>query len=238
MSGLICVAGGKGAAGASTVAIALALASGPERSVTLVDADPDGGALAARFGVASTPGLVSLSAAARHGFRPDLIGPHTQHIRSGVELIAGPPSAEQLSSALGGLGRPFAQALAAIDAIADVGRWQLRSPATDLVREAVATVLVIRPSLEGVAHARCQVVDLQRICRRVEVAIVGDQPYGANEVADALAVDQVTMVPCDRRGAALLGTEPVSGRWGNRSPLMRAMRALALDFESSELVAP
>ena len=238
MSGLICVAGGKGAPGASTVALALALASGPERTVTLVDADPDGGALAARLGVAATPGLVSLSAAARHGFRPDLVGLHTQHIRPGVELIAGPPSAEQMSTALGGLGCPFAEALAAIDASADVGRWQLRSPATDLVREAVATVLVIRPSLEGVAHARSQVVDLQQICRRVEVAIVGDQPYGANEVADALAVDHVTMVPFDRRGAALLGTEPVSGRWGNRSPLMRAIRALALGLESRELVTP
>ena len=91
MSGLICVAGGKGAPGASTVALALALASGPERSVTLVDGDPDGGALAARLGVAATPGLVSLSAAARHGFRPELIGLHTQHIRPGVEFIAGNP---------------------------------------------------------------------------------------------------------------------------------------------------
>ena len=136
------------------------------------------------------------------------------------------------------MGRPFAEALAAIDAVADVGRWQLRSPATDLVREAVATVLVIQPSLVGVAHARSQVVDLQRICRRVEVACVGDRPYGADEVADALAVDHVTVVPCDRRGAALLGTEPVSGRWGNRAPLMRAMRALALDLESRELVTP
>ena len=58
MSGLICVVGGKGAPGASTVALALALASGRERSVTLVDADPDGGALAARLGFAATPGLV------------------------------------------------------------------------------------------------------------------------------------------------------------------------------------
>lgn len=238
MSGLICVAGGKGAAGASTVAIALALASVPERSVTLVDADPDGGALAARLGVAATPGLVSLSAAARHGFRPDLIGLHTQQIRPGIELVAGPPSAEQICSALGGLGQPFAEALAAIDAVADVGRWQLHSPATDLAREAIATVLVIQPSLEGVAHARSQVVDLQRICRRIEVACVGDRPYGANEVADALDVDHVTVVPYDRRGAELLGTEPVSGRWGNRSSLMRAMRALALDLESQELVTP
>ena len=237
MSGLICVAGSKGAPGASTVALALALASSSERPVTLVDADPDGGALAARLGVAATPGLVSLSAAARHGFRPDLIGLHTQQIRPGLELIVSPPSSEQICSALAGVGRPFAEALAAIDAIADVGRWQLRSPATDLVREAIATVLVIQPSLDGVAHARSQVVDLQRICRRVEVACVGDRPYGANEVADALAVDHVTVVPFDRRGAALLGSGDASHRWVNRSQLIRAIRALAVDLEAREEVA-
>lgn len=237
MSGLICVAGGKGAPGATTVALALAFALGAERSITLVDADPDGGGLGARLGLVSTPGLVSLSAAARHGFHSDLVDLHTQQIRQGVGLLAGPSSSEQMSSALGGLGQPFAEALAATDSIADVGRWQLRSASTDLVRAAAATVLVIQPSLEGVAHARFQVVDLQRVCRRVEVACVGDQPYGASEVAEALDVDRITVVPADRRGAALVGSGAASDRWVSRSPLLRAMRALAVDLEAREEVA-
>ena len=210
MSGLICVAGGKGAPGASTVALALALASGPERTVTLVDADPDGGALAARLGVAATPGLVSLSAAARHGFRPDLVGLHTQHIRPGVELIASPPSAEQICSALAGVGRPFAEALAAIDAVADVGRWQLRSPATELVREAVATHAGEHVQFE---HAHAEVMRLHehlgvepgRCCDGVGVDGCG---HGAEAtpsarcgaapavcgVASTERLDQVTMI--------------------------------------------
>jgi len=59
MSGLICIAGGKGSPGATTLALALAL-SDPE-PVTLVDADPDGGDLAAWLGLSATPGFVSLA---------------------------------------------------------------------------------------------------------------------------------------------------------------------------------
>lgn len=124
-----------------------------------------------------------------------------------------------------------------MNAIADVGRWQLRSPASDLVREAVATVLVIKPSLDGVAHARSQVADLQRICRRVEVACVGDRPYGADEVADALAVDHVTVTlgPPGRRVARYRtrlrqAGESVSADAGDAGPRTRP--------RSRELVTP
>ena len=237
MSGLICVAGGKGAPGASTVALALALAAGSDRQVTLVDADPDGGGLAARLGTPSTPGLVSMSAAARHGFHQDLIDRHTQALTRSVALLLAPPSCEQTSGALVGLGRPFAQALAARVSIADVGRGRPRSPATDLLDEADAALLVIHPTLEGVAHARSQLHDLQQMCRQVNVVCVGDRPYGAGEVADALEVDAVTVVPADRRGATMLGSGGASQRWVNRSPLMRSIRALSTQLVTPEPVA-
>lgn len=237
MSSLICVAGGKGAPGASTVALALALAAGSDRQVTLLDADPDGGGLAARLGTPSTPGLVSMSAAARHGFHPDLIDDHTQALTNSVALLLAPPSCEQTSGALASLGRPFAEALATRASIADVGRWRLRSPAFDLVSTADAALLVIHPTVEGVAHARSQLDDLQQMCRKVSVACVGDRPYRADEVADALVVDAVTVVPADRRGATMLGSGGASQRWVNRSPLMRSMRALSIQLVTPEPVA-
>ena len=237
MSSLICVAGGKGAPGASTVALALALAAGSDRQVTLVDADPDGGGLAARLGASSTPGLVSMSAAGRHGFHPDLIDHHTQALTNSVALLLAPPSCEQTSGALANLGRPFTEALATRASIADVGRWRLRSPASDLVSTADAALLVIHPTLEGVAHARSQLDDLQQVCEQVSVVCVGDRPYGAAEVADALEVDAVAVVPADRRGATLIGSGGVSERWVNRSPLMRSMRALSTHLLTQEPAA-
>jgi len=237
MSGLICVAGGKGAPGASTVALALALATGSDRPVTLIDADPDGGGLAARLGAPSTPGLVSMSAAARHGFQPDLIDHHIQALTNSVTLLLAPTSAEQTSSALAGLGRPFAEALASRVAIADVGRRRPRSPATALVGEAGVTVLVIHPTLEGVAHARSQLDDLRRTCGSISIVCVGDHPYGPGDVAEALAVDDVSVVPVDRRGSMLLGSGAASDRWVNRSPLMRSIRALSSRLLTSEVVA-
>ena len=58
MSRLICVAGGKGAPGATTLALAMALTCA--EAVTLVDADPDGGDVAPLIGLPSSPGLVTL----------------------------------------------------------------------------------------------------------------------------------------------------------------------------------
>ena len=241
MSGLICIAGGKGAPGATTLAIALAASSvasfDSDRAVTLIDADPDGGDMASRLGVTSTPGLVTLAAATRHGFDPRDLLPHTQLVAPNLRLLASPSSTEQAGSSLGKLGRPFASMVAASDAIADVGRWRLRSSAADLVAEADVTILVIHPTVSGVAHARYQLDDLLNACRSVEVVCAGDRPYAPDEVASALGVESVFALPVDRRSAELVGKTAATDRWLRRSALVRSVAALRLTISSDEMVA-
>ena len=93
MSGLICIASGKGSPGATTLALALAI-SDPEL-VTLVDADPDGGDLAAWLGISATPGLVSLAAAVRHSFAGGEFERHVQQVQTGIQLLGSPSSPER-----------------------------------------------------------------------------------------------------------------------------------------------
>lgn len=226
MSGLICVTGSKGAPGATTLAVALAFTAPAGTGPTvLVDADPDGGDLAALFGVGADPGLVSLAAACRHRLAGDELDRHLQPLGGRVGLLAAPPGAEQVSSALTGLGHSLAGALTGSVAVADLGRWRPTTPAVDLVRAATAAVLVVHPSVAGVAHARAVFADLCSRCARVVVATRGEHPYGAGEVADALGATAVIAVPTDRSGVSML-TTGTGGRWWRRSALARTAGSL------------
>jgi hypothetical protein len=226
VSGLICVTGSKGAPGATTLAVALAFTApaGPGPAV-LVDSDPDGGDLAALFGVGADPGLVSLAAACRHRLAADELDRHLQPLGGRIGLLAAPPGAEQVSTALTGLGHSLADALTGSVAVADLGRWRPTTPAVDLVRAATTTVLVVHPSFAGVAHARAALADLSGRCARVVVATRGEHPYGTGEVADALGANAVVAVPTDRSGVSML-TAGTGGRWWRRSALARTAGSL------------
>ena len=240
MSGLVCVTGAKGSPGATTLAVALASSVPPEVGrVLLIDADPDGGDLAALLGGATNPGLVSLAAATRHRFALEEVERHAQPIGERIALLAAPPSPDQSASTLTSLGRGFAESLTSTSAVADLGRWRPNSPAAELVRAAAATVLVVRPTVAGVAHARSVFDDLNTRCRRVVVATRGERPYGPEEVAAALGAQSAVFVPVDRAAVSVLA----GGRWARRSPLGRTSRALgdslglAVSFNSPVEVA-
>ncbi|MGH3603225.1 MAG: chromosome partitioning protein, partial [Pseudonocardiaceae bacterium] len=68
----------KGSPGVTTFCVALAAQWSAHTRCVLLECDPSGGDLATRFSLASSPGLVSLAAAARRGSGPDMLGRHTQ----------------------------------------------------------------------------------------------------------------------------------------------------------------
>ena len=230
MTGLVCVAAGPGAPGATTVALAAALTA-ECGSALLVDADGDGGSLAAHLGAATTPGLVTLAAATRHSYSGSELKRHIQPVTGEVGLLAAPSNPEQVSAALIALGRPFAESLTAHTAVADVGRWRPDNPAECLVGVADATVLAVRPTLAGVASARWSYRDLSARCAHVVVATRGERPYGPDEVAAAVGCppSDVVVLPVDRAGASLI-TNSVSSRWLRRAALACTIRAMALEL--------
>lgn len=236
MSGLVCVAGGKGSPGVTTLALMLTRLDERGAGVVLVDADPDGGDLAPLLGVSTNPGLVTLAAAARRGFDASELDRHLQPVGPSMRLLAGPSSAEQSAAALSALGSRFAESLSSIGAVADVGRWRPGSATCDLLRAADVVVLVVHPTVAGVSHARFQFQDLSSRCRRVVVACRGERPYGPDEVADAIGCESVTVLPVDRVGASMVDIRR-SQRWLRRSPLARSAGVLARRLGSVEEVA-
>ena len=163
---LLAVGSDKGSPGVTTTALTLA-AVWPRRAV-FAELDPFGGDVAFRLrgprGVPLSPrtGLLSLAAGIRRGARHEQVFEHTQRLDGGLEVLLGPPQAEQVSD-LDGLWGPLGQLLAGIpgvDVIADCGRLYSRTPVLDLLGYSGGVLLVTRPAIDAVAHLRARVSTL------------------------------------------------------------------------------
>jgi cellulose biosynthesis protein BcsQ len=240
---LIALASAKGTPGATTAAVALG-AVWPRRAL-VVEADPAGGDLAARFHLPSEPNLLSLGTVARRG---DLgaadVWAHAQQLPRGLEVLAGVRAAEQ-ARALGRLWSLLPGALSELDAdaLVDCGRLTPGSVTEDLIRAADLVLLVSRPTVEAVLHLGYRLEALGRIGVTAEVVLVGERPFSRAKVQDALATNGIAaqirgVLADDARAAGMLGGQPGRERWLERvSPLIRSARGLAADLAGS-LPAP
>ncbi|MEW6477437.1 MAG: hypothetical protein AB1679_34730 [Actinomycetota bacterium] len=214
--------------GSTTTAVALA-ASWP-RDVLLVEADPSGGDVAARAGLALVPGLVSLGAAARgEGLTGEAVLSHAQQLGGVVPVVVAPPGAGPARGALAALEEQLAGTLGTLgseDVIVDVGRIE-PADGSPWLRAAGLVVLVARPDAAGVAHLAALLDWVSEAAVRVAVVMIGAQPYGPAEVADALGMEVAGALAFDPKGAAALGSGVVRGYLAERSPLRRSARTLA-----------
>jgi MinD-like ATPase involved in chromosome partitioning or flagellar assembly len=236
---VIALASAKGAPGVTTAAVALG-AVWPRRAL-VVEADPAGGDLAARFQLPSEPNLLSLGTVARRG---DLaaadVWAHVQQLPRGLEVLTGVRAAEQ-TRALGRLWALLAGALGELDAdaLVDCGRLTPGTVAEELLRAADLVLLVCRPTVEGVLHLGYRLEALRRIGIAAEMILVGERPFDRARVQDALAANGVTarvrgVLADDPRGAGMLAGQPGRERWLERvSPLIRSARGLADDLAGS-----
>lgn len=225
---LICLASAHGAPGVTTAAVALAGVWPEDRRRVLVEADPFGGVVAARLGLADTPGLVSLAAVARHGFNTEMIWHHSQQIPGGLAALVGPPSADQAHAVIRDLATPLAAwagSVDDIDLIVDCGRLTPSAPHTELLRRADRVLILARPSVDQLRPAFHRRGALGGIGIDADLVLVGDTPYGPAEVESGLGVKVAGMLAWDPpTAAALAGT----GRSGDlaRSVLVRSASTL------------
>jgi hypothetical protein len=239
---LIALAADKGAPGVTTAAVALG-AVWP-RPVLVAECDLAGGDLVYRLpgeeGMLNpAKGLLSLAATARKGLRPEQIGPHSQRLSGGLDVLVGVGNAEQalgLTWLWSPLGRSFA-IIPGIDVIADCGRLGAASPITDLLREADMVVLLTHASLEHVAHLRERITalsaDLPKQRAQIGVVVIADPRGYRGSISEVERVIAQSKLPAivlgglayDPKGAAML-----RGQWGGRldkSLLIRSARELA-----------
>lgn len=207
----------------------LACASVWPGRVLLVEASEDGGALAARFGLPVEPGLTTLAAASRHttnGEGPSgLLAEHVQPL-PGTDRIAaliGPTSTEPaqalLRTAAGRLAGMLDQADR--DVLIDAGRLPTTPLAGPLLESADQLVLVVRPRVEELTALAHRMQLLTSLGPSPVVLLVGERPYGPDEVADTLGVPVVGVLAHDPGAADALAAAGSDRRLA-RSALLRS----------------
>ncbi|MCK2239761.1 MULTISPECIES: chromosome partitioning protein [unclassified Crossiella] len=206
---LLAICSLKGSPGATTLAAALGARWPAGQNPILVEADPAGGDLMARFRLADAPSLVTLAVAARRSTDLGLLARHTQRLPGGLRAVIGPVGAEQSRSALsvlafGGLStlrRAADQPDTTV--IADCGRVDPDSPALPIIRNSDAMLLVARPHDDELAHVALKLREVQRWSRRPCFVLIGDG-YPTRAVSQALRIPVLGRVPRDDKGAAVL----------------------------------
>lgn len=200
------------------------------RDVLVVEADPDGGVLAARFDeLRADRTLTDVAVDVRRGFDLERVRSSARSVWGGVAVVAAPPSAEQTQCALTTAGDRLAAGLAAadVDVLIDLGRLTSRSPALSLARRGVVTVMVSPPTFEAVAALRARVPELRSQGCHVGLVTVGDRPYDPVEVASAAGAPLLGVLPSDPRAAEPFAGGHGNDRWVRRSLLWRAAGDLA-----------
>ena len=224
---LLVLGSAKASPGVTTAALALAATWPADRCVQVVEADPDGGVLAARQGLSSEPGLATLAVSSRRSLGAEDLAAHLQVPEgSDVRLLVAPPAAEQSRRALGLAAGPLAAVVARpsdTDTIVDVGRMRPESVAGPLIEAADAVLLVARPRVDELQQLPARLRALRPTLARVGILLVGDEPYPPAEVAVALDVEVVAVLAHDPRAAEALRGQ---GRAGSlrRSSLLRSVR--------------
>jgi hypothetical protein len=232
------VASCSGAPGATTVALALTRAfPGLEgRPRLLVEADPSGGVLAARFerDLRLDVDLSHLTVALKHEWDRDSVLACGRELWPGVHVVVGPPAGSRARAALAVRPDQVAACLAGADAdvIADLGRLDVSSPALALARRCVEVVFVGRSRVEDALSLRAVIEELADVRVAASLLLVRDRDRsGRNpsplEVADMVGVPLVGVLPVDRRSASVFSGGAGGGRRLEKSAWWGTVRAVA-----------
>jgi hypothetical protein len=146
-----------------------------------------------------------------------------------VPVVVGPPSADHAHAVL----RDLAPYLAAwcrdnpgVDVIADCGRLGPGAPNLELVLRADAALVLTRPTADQLRPAAYRARSLEATGAPVRLLLIGDIPYGPEEVATTLQLGVTGVMAWDPQAAEVLG-----GGGGlrdvGRSVLARSAAALA-----------
>jgi hypothetical protein len=240
----------KGAPGLTTAACLVGAVWPADRRVMVVECDPAGGDLAARFGLSAQLGWTSFLTAVRRGGSGAPVMPHLQQLPGGVDVLVGTQALDTVAGE-----RPPAVLIKSlssdssldegseggIDVLADAGRirvdgssdggWLDRADVVAVfLRTDAASVLRLREHADSLRH-RCG--------RRVGLVLVGGGPHRADEVEEFVGIPVIGALPHDP-GAAAVASGEVSGRRRlARSALVTCARRLAEELLAcSEHSAP
>jgi hypothetical protein len=236
----------KGAPGVTTAALALTSAWPVHRRAVLVEADPAGGDIAARFGISPDPGLASLATGLRHEHSSGVGGTLTQHaqeLSGGVRLLVEPVSRTEARSALDIVADslPGLAEAEGVDLIVDCGRLVTGdhvspilesgtrttvSPVARLLMHADLVLLLTVGELADLSHVQTLLPLLQTRHVGLSILVRSPQVWTDEEIERELEVEVVGGLPFDAVSADVLAGRQHSRR-AARLPLFRAATAIA-----------
>lgn len=229
---LVAVGANRSSPGVTTAVLALgAVWSRGDRQPLVVEADPDGGVLVARFGLNTHPNLTELAGRARAGLRPTDAWDHAQSLPGGLSAVVAHPAADQTQAALRSGAVRIGEHLASLDhtdVLLDVGHLGPGSPSLALLDAAALTVIVLRPRLDEIT-ALAQRLPALREHGALCALVVRGGPYRSSEVAATLGIDVIADLPDDPTGADAVNggaARRSAARW-RRSDLLRSARKAA-----------
>lgn len=220
----------KGSPGVTTTALGLAACWPSGEQPVVVECDPAGGDLLARFRLELRPSLVSLAAAARHGAEPGLMWQHIQRLPGGLPVVVGPAGGEQARAALGQLALGEAGVLrqaadrAGTVVIADCGRLAGDGAVEHILRAADVVLLVSSARDDALAHLATLLAHPPGWIRGAQFVLVGGG-YPTAEVAETLGIEVLGRLPEDTKAAGSLAGRPL--RRSGQSALLRALVPIA-----------
>jgi hypothetical protein len=227
----------KGAPGTTTLATLVASAWPAIEPVAVIEADPAGGDLAARFQLSSTTGWPSLRSAARRSDGPPSISAHLQVLPGGLAVLVGargddrcaadsPESDAVCSNPDGADGSHLT--------VVDLGRVALSDRVTaSWMRRADLSLLVVRGDRSTAVQVRAHAdALLASSAGRLALVVVGDDRYGSGELAEFTGIAPLGEVPWDAAAARVASGESGAARrlehsllWDGSGRLARALYA-------------
>ncbi len=231
---VVAIGSAKGSPGATNLSVGLGLLwkSVTGRRAVLVEADGDGGVIAARFGLDNSPSLVEFADVANQGVTAEQLYAHCQLLAGQLPVLVAPGSGEATGLVLGPIAGRVGDDLSLLDeveldVIVDVGRVRAESLAAALIKYCDLYVLVTQPRFDQlvplVHHTRSAAV------RELPAALVciGDRPYPPAEMAKATRLDLLGVMAHEPRVTRILGQGlPKNPRY-RRLLLWRTMTELA-----------
>lgn len=224
----------RGAPGVTSWSLLLAAAwPAPGVQRVVLEADPDGGVLGARYGYGVDPGAISLAASLRRsGASAVDVAEHGRMVTSDVVVVPGPETPEQSSVVWHDAAASVATAISGDGDRAwfiDAGRLRPNSPSTEFVERSSLVLLLTLGNTEDLVQLRSTVSRIaQGTSGGVGVVVVGKPAHPKAEISGFLGTDNVWTVPASRNLPAETAAV-FSGRSGKRSWLWR--NALAITSE-------
>lgn len=221
----------KGAPGVTTLACLVAAGWPPGRRVVLVEGDPSGGDLAARFSLSAAIGWPTMAAAAHRGAGASGLDPHVQELPGGVAVVTGARSAGARGddrTVRRAVAELLANASRHVDVVVDLGRLLPGSAGSEeLLARLDYLGIVIHADAPGVLRLADRAGEIRLACPAELAAVaVGDASYGPAEIEASTGVPVVAAIPWDSAAAAIVTGIDHRRRRLARSALGPAVRAL------------